>query len=83
MCIRDRLNAGLEQESLELYEHIDPNGQIFHIHIEGGPIYRDDLTGQLLEPALVHAAQAKELEYFESKEVWNKRPVEEARRLTG
>ena len=77
------LNARLEQESLEVFEHIDPNGQIFHIHIEGEPIYRDDLTGQLLEPALVHAAQAKELEYFESKKVWIKRSVEEARRLTG
>ena len=77
------LNAGLEQESLEVYEHSDPNGQIFHIHIEREPIYRDDLTGQLLEPALVHAARAKELEYFESKKVWIKRPVEEARRLTG
>ena len=49
----------------------------------GEATYKDDLTGQLLPPDLVRAARAKELEYFEAKEVWNKRPVGEARRVTG
>ena len=33
-------------------------------------VFRDDLTGQLLDPALVHAARRKELDYFNAKGVW-------------
>ena len=51
--------------------------------VENEKEYRDDLTGQVLDPLLVRAARAKELEYFESKVVWAKRTIEEARRLTG
>ena len=32
--------------------------------------FRDDLTGQLLNPELVKKARKKELEYFTSKGVW-------------
>ena len=32
--------------------------------------YFDDITGQELDPLLVEAARRRELEYFESKEVW-------------
>ena len=32
--------------------------------------YKDDLTGQPLDPAMVEAARRKELEYFASKGVW-------------
>ena len=35
-------------------------------------VFRDDLTGQLLVPELVRAARKKELEYFNSKGVWEK-----------
>ena len=35
-------------------------------------VYRDDLTGQILDPELVHAARRKELEYFNAKGVWVK-----------
>ena len=41
-------------------------------------VFRDDLTGQVLVPALVHAARRKELEYFCSKQVWEKRPRAES-----
>ena len=49
----------------------------------GGSTYRDDLTGQSLDPSLVAAAIEKELAYFESKEVWQLVPTREARRATG
>ena len=53
------------------------------MQIDGDAIYRDDLTGQLLDPALVRAARQKELDFFEAKQVWTKRSVDEARRKTG
>ena len=51
--------------------------------IQDGETYRDDLTGQLLPPDLVRIARTQELEYFDGKLVWEKRPMAEARRITG
>ncbi len=45
--------------------------------------YKDDLTGQPLRDDLVRAARALELEYFNSKGVWRKRPRQEAYSRTG
>ena len=53
------------------------------MHIDGDAIYRDDLTGQLLDPALVRAAWQQELDFPQTEEVWTKRPMDEARRKTG
>ena len=77
------LESRAEREQLPVYKLTDVDGAIFHVQVEDEPIYRDDLTGQLLPPDLVRAARAKELEYFNSKQVWQKRPVGEARRVTG
>ena len=33
-------------------------------------VYHDDITGQTLDPTLVEQARQKELDYFESKQVW-------------
>ena len=46
-------------------------------------VFRDDITGQSLDPALVREARRRELEYFESKGVWKLQKLEEARKLTG
>ena len=77
------LESKMESERLPVYKLTDVDGSIYHVQVEGEPTYRDDLTGQLLPPDLVRAARAKELEYFNAKEVWLKRPVGEARRVTG
>ena len=53
------------------------------MQIDGDSIYKDDLTGKLLDPVLVTVARQKELDFFEAEEVWTKRPVYEARRKTG
>ena len=45
--------------------------------------YRDDLTGQPLDPAMVQAARRKELEYFKKMRVYEKRPVSECYATTG
>ena len=37
-----------------------------------GKVIRDSITGQFLLEALVRAARKLELEYFESKQVWEK-----------
>ena len=79
------LEAGLgrgERET-ELYELRGNDGEIMNVHIENSAIFKDDLTGQLLDPELVRAARAKELEYFEGKKVWELRTINECRRLTG
>ena len=44
--------------------------------------FKDDLTGQRLDPRLVGLARAKELAYFEEKQVWEKCPISEAKRVT-
>ena len=58
-------------------------GEVYNVQIDGDTVYRDDLTGQVLDPVLVRAARQKELDFFEAKEVWTKRPLDEARRKTG
>ena len=45
--------------------------------------FRDAIIGQALNPALVREARKKELEYFESKGVWQKRLRSEAYKFTG
>ena len=45
--------------------------------------YVDDLTGTQLDTELVKAAIAKELAYFEDKEVWTLVPRTDARKYTG
>ena len=53
------------------------------MRIDNEPIFRDDLTGQILDPVLVKAARKKELDFFEAKGIWFKKAVDEARRKTG
>ena len=51
--------------------------------IQGEKVYRDATSGQVLDPILVKEARRKELQYFESKCVWHKRPRAEAYSKTG
>jgi len=67
----------------KVYRLKDKKGSIMNVQISSEVIYRDDLTGQVLDPDLVRKARAKELEYFEAKVVWEKRKMGEARRVTG
>ena len=59
------------------------DGSILKVQVQDSEIFKDDLTGQLLPPDLVRAARKLELEYFDGKVVWEKRPIAEARRVTG
>ena len=59
------------------------HGEVLEVQVEGDQTYRDDLTGQLLNPELVRAARAKELEYFDGRDVWQLKPIDECRRHTG
>ena len=59
------------------------NGEVLKVQVSNSETFRDDLTGQELDPQLVRAARAKELEYFDGKDVWQLRPVDECRRVTG
>ena len=45
--------------------------------------FRDAVTGQSLDSTLVREARRKEVQYFESKWVWHKRPRSEAYNFTG
>ena len=46
-------------------------------------IFKDDLTGQLLDLTMVKNARRVDLEYFEAKGVWERRKREECLRTTG
>ena len=56
---------------------------LLEVRVDGTPIYRDDLTGQVLDSKLVMEARKKELDFFEAKQVWKIKAFEEARRRTG
>ena len=61
----------------------DDFGEVLHVQVEGKKIFKDDPAGQPLDPKLMAAARAKELEYFESRGVWKMKTIEDARRQTG
>ena len=48
-----------------------------------GERFVDDITGQPLDPELCRIARRKEIEYFQSKGVWDMRRVQEAWAKTG
>ena len=57
----------------KVYRLKDKNGSIKNVRIGSEVMYRDDLTGQILDPDLVRIARAKKLEYFVANVVWGKR----------
>ena len=72
-----------EAEPIVPLLHVGLCDHMFDDEIDGGTGYRDDLTGQVLDPQLVRAARQKELDLFESKQVWSLKAFDEARRRTG
>ena len=81
---------GYLQENTVGMQMIEESGDGMHVlAVEGRSAggdaaeYRDDLSGQALDSSLVKAAIKKELDYFESKQVWELVPKSEARRVTG
>ena len=63
--------------------HVGIGDHLLDVEIDGGVIYRDDLTGQILNSKLVREARQKELDFFSAKNVWSLRAFEESRRRTG
>ena len=59
------------------------NGTVFNINVASNAEFKDDLTGQPLDPKLVREARQKELDYFNSKGVWRIAPISECRRIMG
>ncbi len=53
------------------------------VRVEGDQTSKDDVTGHLLNPELIGAARAKELEYLDGRDVWELRSIEGCRRHTG
>ena len=56
---------------------------VFKVQHGDEEVFKDDLTGQMLDTELVREARRKELEYFAAKNVWTLRPIAEARKATG
>ena len=46
-----------------IYIICNAHGEILKMRVDGEEEFRDDLTGQLLDPKLVREARAKEMEY--------------------
>ncbi len=67
----------LEGEELRAAE------RVFAVQQQTHESFRDSVTGQPLRADLVRAARKLELEYFEAKGVWERRPRSEALARTG
>ena len=50
-----------EKELVPIYHLTDTDGSVLNVQIEGVETYKDDLTGQLLNPELVKIARRQEL----------------------
>ena len=61
------LNSGMEKCEVAPVLQIGFSDQLFEVKMDDETIYRDDLTGQILDATLVRAARKKELDFFESK----------------
>ena len=57
--------------------------RVFSVQQQAHESYKDSVTGQPLRAELVRAARKLEMEYFEAKQVWEKRPRSEALAKTG
>ncbi len=57
--------------------------RVFTVQRQAHESFRDSVTGQPLRAELVRAARKLEMEYFETKGVWEKRPRSEALAKTG
>ena len=77
------LEAGQEKTEVLPCLHVGFGDALLVREADGMPVYRDDLTGQVLDSKLVREARQKELDFFESKEVWKLRAFDEAKRRTG
>ena len=61
------LDARMEKTEVLPLLHVDLGSQLYEIEADNGPVYRDDLTGQVLDSKLVAEARKKELDFFEAK----------------
>ena len=77
------LDARMEKTEATPLLHVEFGSQLYTIEADNGPVFRDDLTGQVLDSKLVAEARKKELDFFEAKGVWVRRAIDEARRRTG
>ena len=66
----DMMEKDPESQQLAVLSFTNNIGEILNIRVDSDEIYKDNLTSQLFDPTLERAARAKELEYFESKGVW-------------
>ena len=76
-------DRGEKPEPMPVYQLTSSRGAVLKVQIEKSEIFNDDLTGQLLPPDLVKAPRRLEIEYFNGKAVREKRPLGEARHVTG
>ena len=54
---KDGFVGMLEAEPIVPLLHVGLGDHILDVEIDGGAVYRDDLTGQVLDPKLVRAAR--------------------------
>ena len=67
----------------ECYKVGDASGNILKLSITSDEKFIDDLTGQLLDPALCRAARKKEMDFVREKGLWIKRTIKECWSRTG
>ena len=57
LMLAGMLDAKLEKTEVPPIRHWRMADQIFDVEVDGGKVYRDDLTGQALDPRLVRQAR--------------------------
>jgi len=87
------LQGKFEEDTVRYFDHLTGEQlegedavaaeRVFAVQVKEHASYRDSVTGQPLRTELVRAARKLELEYFEAKQVWEKRPRSEALARTG
>ncbi|MBV61870.1 MAG: hypothetical protein CMH65_11270 [Nevskiales bacterium] len=76
--------AGPPTTATDDLDLLDADGvAVYQVAVAQQYQFRDNLTGQPLDPSMVRAARRKELEYFNSKLVWELRPRHEAKQRQG
>ena len=63
---KDFVVGMMEAEPIVPLLHVGLCDHILDVEIDGGTVYRVDLTGHVLDPKLVRAVRQKELDFFAS-----------------
>ena len=81
-CLKQARSVRRFQRRYAAITPTSSSGHVLKVQIDNDKTFRDDLTGQILDPALVTEARKKELQYSDGRDVWEMKPSSECRHNT-